>query len=187
MDPAFQYKKMRTLVPLFVRCTRKLIAKWTDQSSRPILVEKGMTELTLDAIGMNCLDHTVYGHSCSNETFLPGLGAFGYDFGAVDGLKEMGENLEHYNTITAAVFSPLANIFPFVAKLPTAYNRMLDERINKFQAFLTHTIDAKRKGLIDGQEEDLLDHIITMSEEGQLSNEEVCHLRPGMTYSRRLS
>lgn len=52
MDPAFQYKKMRTLVPLFARCTRKLISKWQKQMVDLVKVEEGLTELTLDAIGM---------------------------------------------------------------------------------------------------------------------------------------
>ena len=51
MDPAFQYKKMRTLVPMFARCTRKLIHKWEQQCNQPIKVEDGLTEVTLDAIG----------------------------------------------------------------------------------------------------------------------------------------
>jgi hypothetical protein len=51
MDPAFQYSKMRTLVPMFAHCTRKLIAKWEQQCDQPVKVEPGLTEMTLDAIG----------------------------------------------------------------------------------------------------------------------------------------
>ncbi len=51
MDPAFKYKKIRTLVPLFASCTRKLINKWGQQLHEPIAVEAGITKLTLDAIG----------------------------------------------------------------------------------------------------------------------------------------
>lgn len=176
MDPAFQYKKMRTLVPLFARCTRKLIDKWTNQSSGPIRVEEGLTELTLDAIGINFISLSSLSllvvSSCANGKVI-GLGAFGYDFGAVEGTKEMGENLEHYHAIIASMFRPLAFIFPIVTKLPTAYNRMLDERIKKFQAFLAHMIAAHRAGKTDSKDLDLLDHIIAMDDEGQLSNEEV--------------
>jgi cytochrome P450 len=51
MDPAFKYKKIRTLVPLFASCTRKLINKWERQLDQPIKVEEGLTAVTLDAIG----------------------------------------------------------------------------------------------------------------------------------------
>jgi len=51
MDPAFKYKKIRTLVPLFASCTRKLINRWGQQLHEPIAVEAGITKLTLDAIG----------------------------------------------------------------------------------------------------------------------------------------
>jgi cytochrome P450 len=51
MDPAFKYKKISTLVPLFASCTRKLISKWERQLDQPIKVEEGLTAVTLDAIG----------------------------------------------------------------------------------------------------------------------------------------
>jgi len=156
MDPAFQYKKIRTLVPLFARCTNKLIQKWERQCSNgPVKVEEGLTALTLDAIG---------------------LGAFGYDFGAVDGSsKKTSENLEHYHGIMKSMFRPLAFIFPFVTKLPTAFNAQLDQRIRKFQAFLSSVIESHRQGKTDGEDLDLLDHIIAMDEDGQLSDEEISH------------
>lgn len=171
MEPAFQYKKMRTLVPLFARCTRKLIAKWEKQLNEPVPVETGLTELTLDAIGM--LWRGLWFVWWLMHLFWAGLGAFGRDFGAVDGLDEMNENLDHYHAIISSGFRPLAFILPVVAKLPTAYNKQLDVRIKKFQDFLLHVIKTHREGKYDGKDLDLLDHIIAMDEHGQLTNEEV--------------
>jgi cytochrome P450 len=51
MDPAFKYKKLCALVPVFAGCTRKLIDKWEQNLDKPIKVEEGLTEVTLDAIG----------------------------------------------------------------------------------------------------------------------------------------
>jgi len=51
MDPSFQYKKIRTLVPLFARCVSNLIQKWERQKQQPLKVEEDLTRMTLDAMG----------------------------------------------------------------------------------------------------------------------------------------
>lgn len=170
MEPAFQYKKMRTLVPLFTKCTQKLIDKWAKASYDFIQVEEGLTALTLDAIGTDQFKRT---YAFTLLIVLLGLGAFSYDFGAVEGRKETSENLAHYHGIMGAMFRPLTFIFPFITKLPTRHNRELNQRIYKFQAFLYHVITTHRKGERKNEDLDLLDHIISMDEEGQLTNEEV--------------
>jgi hypothetical protein len=62
----------------------------------------------------------------------------------VEGNKEASENLDRYHQIVAAIFRPVAFIFPFVTKLPTAYNRKLDKSIVDFQNFLSHIIATHR-------------------------------------------
>jgi cytochrome P450 len=136
MDPAFKHKNIRTLVPMFAHCTRKLINKWEQQLDQPIRVEDGLTEVTLDAIGWSLLAtcQLVTERCCKKlKNQLSGMGAFGYDFGAVDGVKEIGKNLEHYKRIMAAVFRPTDDD-----------NNKLEQSIQEFQTFLQHVINTRR-------------------------------------------
>lgn len=155
MDPSFQYKKIRTLVPLFARCVSNLIQKWERQKQQPLKVEEDLTRMTLDAMG---------------------LGLFSYNFGAVEEVAECGTYLNHYHNIIGAVFRPLAFLFPVVAKLPTSYNIALEKSIQDFQAFLVHVIQTHKEGKPVGAiDVDLLDHIIAMDQEGKLTDEEISH------------
>ncbi len=56
MEPAFQYKKIKTLVPLFAQCANKLLQKWELIDNKPICVELDIAKMTLDAIG-KCFRH----------------------------------------------------------------------------------------------------------------------------------
>jgi hypothetical protein len=116
------------------------------------------------------------------------MGGFGYDFGAVEGKKEMTTNLEHYHRIMRDMFQPKSGI-------------ELDESIQQFQAFLQHVVTSHRyatpllrllpqtltldgwcrEGTTDQTNPDLLDHIIAMSEGGLLTDEEVRRMQTTTT------
>ena len=67
-------------------------------------------------------------------------------------------------------------LFPFMAKLPTQYNRKMDDSFNKMDELFFSIIKKHRERTQESHNQedlDLLDHIISLDESGELSNAEV--------------
>jgi cytochrome P450 len=63
--PMFRQQELAQFVPAFVRATRRLVARWTDNAVRPI--ERDMTEVTFDVISATLLPSTDAGMPAAIE------------------------------------------------------------------------------------------------------------------------
>eukprot|EP01087_Luapelamoeba_hula_P025119 TRINITY_DN9813_c0_g1_i2.p1 TRINITY_DN9813_c0_g1~~TRINITY_DN9813_c0_g1_i2.p1 ORF type:complete len:570 (-),score=94.80 TRINITY_DN9813_c0_g1_i2:15-1610(-) len=167
-DPAFKYKKIKSLLPVFVQVGTRLTGKWEEElkgkKSAEIEVQSWINKMTLDAIG---------------------LGGFSYDFNALNGNEETNRQLKNYEIIMNSMLSITGILLPFLQRLPTASNRRLAAAQQEFDTMFYKIIEQhraqnelKEKAKKEGEENpeaedgdaDLLDHILSLDPKGSLSD-----------------
>lgn len=144
LDPAFETKALRAIVPKFCEASQQLVDQW--RRGGVVDAKRDMSRFALDVLGAAVL---------------------GRSFGAMDGTFD--DTYAKYVYVMSEMVNPLYMVFPSLEQLPFPRNIKYREGIEHMRALLSEAVDVRleerRRKLEEGIEEefkpkDMLDMVL---------------------------